>query len=132
MLSAEYFAGHFDGEGCVTMYRKQGGWCLEAKVSIAFPPVLDAYKAQLGGYIYTVPKAGNKSMWKWKLHHQGQLLFFLQTIEPFSLKKKPQSLLGIEWLLKRQTFPKNRVPHDFVLFSNTCASQLQQMKRISY
>ena len=132
MPNAEYFAGHFDGEGYLTMYRKQGGWCLEAKVDVSYPLVLDAYKAQFGGYVYASARTVNKNMWKWKLHHQAQLLLFLQTIEPFSLEKRPQLLLGIEWLQRRQTFPQNRVPYDFVLYSNLCASQLQEMKKISY
>lgn len=132
MLSAEYFAGHFDGEGCLTMCRHNKGWRLEAKVSVSFPRVLDAYKSQFGGLVYQVPETVNKTMWKWKLHHQSQLLTFLETIEPFSLEKRPQFIIGIEWVRLRQTFPKNRVPHEFIIYSNRCASQLHELKMVSY
>lgn len=132
MPGIEYFAGHFDGEGCLYMHRQNNGWRLVATVSACHYPVLEYYKATFGGMLREVTRgAKNKTLWSWSLHNQQQLLAFLEAIEPFSLEKKPQIVVGIEWLRARQAFPKYRVSHAFIEYGNQCATQLTQLKQPS-
>ena len=131
MPSIEYFAGHFDGEGCLYMSRHNNGWRLKATVSACHLPVLEYYKATFGGVIRDVTRgAKNKTLWNWSLYSHPHLLAFLEAVEPFSLEKKAQIVVGIAWLRARQTFPKHRVPHAFIEYGNQCAAQLSWLKKL--
>lgn len=132
MPGIEYFAGHFDGEGFLGMKRHNNGWRLVVSVKVCHLPVLEYYKATFGGMIRQRPDgAKNKMLWDWSLHNQPQLLSFLEAIEPFSLEKKPQILVAIQWLHARQAFPKYRVPRTFIEYGNQCAAELSRLKRLS-
>ena len=132
MPSVEYFAGHFDGEGCLDMGRHSNGWRLRAAVKVCHLPVLEYYKATFGGTVRQRPGgAKNKMLWDWSLRNQPQLLSFLEAIEPFSLEKKPQILVAIQWLRARQAFPKYHVPRTFIDYGNQCAAELSRLKRFS-
>ena len=131
MPNSEYFAGHFDGEGCLYMSRHNAGWRLKATVSACHKPVLEYYKTTFGGSIREVTRgAKNKTLWCWSLTNHAELLVFLQSIAPFSLEKKPQILIGCEWLLARKAFPRYRVPHTFIELGNQCAAELAQLKKL--
>jgi hypothetical protein len=132
MPSIEYFAGHFDGEGCLSMERHGNGWRLLASVKACHLPVLDFYKATFGGTVrQRAAGATHKMLWEWYTHNQSQLLNFLEAIGPFALEKKPQIHVALEWLRARKAFPKHRVPHSFIVYGNQCASFLMQLKRVS-
>jgi hypothetical protein len=132
MPSVEYFAGHFDGEGCLDMCRHNNGWRLRAAVKVCHLPVLDYYKATFGGIIRECSSgAKNKTLWDWSLHNQAQLLAFLEAIAPFSLEKKMQIVVGLEWLYARRTFSKYRVPQTFIEYGKQCATELSRLKRLA-
>jgi len=132
MPTIEYFAGHFDGEGCLRMKRHNNGWRLVASVAACYYPVLDAYKAAFGGMIRPARSGSKKPIGEWSLHNQPQLLAFLEALAPYSLEKKPQLLIGIQWLHERGKYSTYRVPYDFILYGNCCASELSRLKRISF
>lgn len=128
----EYFAGHFDGEGCLTMSRHNKGWRLEAKVSVSHFPVLEAYRTHWGGFVYPVVKTKNKRMWRWTLNQQAQLHTFLTSIDPFIMEKRPQFIIGLEWLERRALLPRYRVPASFIEYGAICAKELSRLKHVSY
>ena len=94
-LSAEYLAGFIDGEGCITIERK-----LSNKKHYATPAVLitnshfgilDAIRAQYGGYISYRPAHGkNRETWRWSIHAR-MARRLLKDIYPYLIVKKSQA-----------------------------------------
>ena len=114
MLSPEYIAGLFDGEGCVSLcYSKIRPWkknpskmVLGFKFVIGlcntFGPVLYRLQEQFGGDISTSfhgNKVRNlKPVYAWKITGTEAQRKFLLTIEPFSIIKLRQVELGLSYL----------------------------------
>jgi len=85
-----YFAGHFDGEGCVTIRADNERFKLQITVQCCYLPVLELYKRFYGGSIRPSSCCTNKKMWKWNLCGYYAGLRFIDTILPYSLEKKEQ------------------------------------------
>jgi hypothetical protein len=109
LLSAEYAAGFFDGEGCVQLrysfsvgqYHKQ----LTATVGQSSLPVLEALQATYGGKIYKRKPAyqAHKQMWDWKIFTREAVAFF-ESIRPYLLVKRDQVAFVLEvWEFRANT-----------------------------
>lgn len=87
MLSLEYVAGLFDGEGCVSVQSK--GY-LAVVIANNHLPLLQQLKEQFGGSITIRPNG----TCNWKIStRQGEA--FLRLIHPFLVVKKDVAQVGI-------------------------------------
>jgi len=109
MLSVEYMAGFFDGEGtvAVTTRGREKGVYLRISISNTNQQILHLIKACFGGYLSTPRK--KRENWKpsceW-INSGKSAAEFLKLIQPYVILKKGQVALGLEfWEFQRK--PKN-------------------------
>jgi hypothetical protein len=105
MLSAEYLAGLFDGEGWVRADhihykgRKTGGYQLALGIAMTYEPVIRMLHEQFGGVCHGDDSFKrryhkNRTIWRW--HVASRLAVpFLKFIEAHSVVKKEQITLGL-------------------------------------
>lgn len=113
MISDEYTAGFFDGEGSVgcSLGGGDGGKIptLRVTVSNTYLPVLEELHASYGGRIYRqkpVDASRHKVIWKWCLESTREVFIFLRAISPYLRVK--QDVVNIvleyeEWFLTPRT-----------------------------
>lgn len=98
VFSAEWAAGFFDGEGCVSIQRRQRGGFLEHHLSVqvgqATRQCLDELAARYDGSVTRDRKAGG-AFFRWRVHGQSAERF-LRTIHPHSLVKRREIEAAIE------------------------------------
>lgn len=104
-LKNAYFAGHFDGEGCISFGRDSGGTFpgLMARVGTVYRPVVESYQKYFGGSIMIRPPGSrhHKIQWMWTLGAQSQMLIFLKRVIPHSMEKRAQLELAQAYLEER-------------------------------
>ena len=90
-----YIAGYFDGEGCVYFDRTR----LRCQVTSCYPASVKLISDLFGGSaIYTAPRrAHTRGYYSWSLGGP-KTLPLLKAIVPYSLEKKRQIELSIEFL----------------------------------
>lgn len=99
MISPEYAAGFFDGEGCVSITRswKNGQVHLSANLVNTNKQILDLFKLQFGGNVHTRQLKPN---WKpashWFIYGYAAIEFF-KFIRPFLRIKQSQVELAFEF-----------------------------------
>jgi len=100
MLTAEYVAGFFDGEGTVGITKSGYDKHVYLRVSVSNTNlgILHTLKAQFGGFLSLTGK--KKPNWKasgeWIIGGKAAAEF-LRFIEPFVILKKSQVVLGLEF-----------------------------------
>jgi len=103
ILSDEYLAGLFDGEGCVVTGLHGKG--MRARVAICMGNAEDLFlqiQSQFGGSV----RQDKRGYWHWQASSQ-KAVSFLRAIEPFLLVKRNQALLAIE--LQSGIFPNGGI-----------------------
>ena len=92
MISPQYAAGFFDGEGCINVSSCRTSLLIRTLVVNTNLEILELFKETWGGTIYQNKKG--KEHWKqaytWKLSYQLAYKF-LQDIYPFLVVKAPQA-----------------------------------------
>jgi hypothetical protein len=119
MISIEYIAGLFDGEGTVGIYKVTNGesekiyWSITLNISGSFRPVLEAIQAFFGfGSIYSSKR--NKKLiatrygsldtslckqgWRWEIRNKNDSKEFLSKILPHLHEKKEQVELTLAFI----------------------------------
>ena len=120
-MQMAWFAGFFDGEGCVRIDKVRGGLAYGLSVSISntYHPSLIVYEQTFGGHISnskTRPGRQHKRLWEWNAN--GVTAYnFLVAIEPYMLVKKEQANIAIEYykLYGNRPGPHGRTDRDKVL-----------------
>ena len=103
MITAEYAAGFFDGEGCVNCSStKKGSPFIRTLVVNTNLEVLEKFKEVWGGDISKNYRS--KENWKqaytWRLSHTAAG-YFLSDILPFLIVKNKQATLALEFINMR-------------------------------
>lgn len=106
--SDEYFAGHFDGEGCIGLYwnkgapdmryrsgKRPGCWVRRVSVSACYRPILDEYADRFGGTVRRMRAAsGNRrTKWEWAVQSMDEIEEILEALEPSLHEKREQAQL---------------------------------------
>lgn len=139
MLSLEYIAGLFDGEGCVFIGRvkrtKNGniGERLSAQITNIYLPVLQELKAQFGGYIFTRPPTNGRSVYNWIIH-TNTAFSFITLIEPHCIIKKDQIHLVFEYYEKFRSGKRRNTPYTIeeTNLRDFYFNELRRLKRLAY
>ena len=100
-VSAEYAAGLFDGEGCVTSYFHSGKYAqVAAKVCMTDPRPLKGLSTTFGGKVRPIKdirKAHYKPQFEWIVYSKDAKTFF-EAILPYAIVKRDQIALALELL----------------------------------
>ena len=104
-----YFAGHFDGEGCISFQReaKSSAPGLTARVSCVFKPTMVEYVTYFGGTLKAVARTNirsghsHKLQWQWHLSDMAGILRFVNRVLPHAREKRNQLELAQAYLLDR-------------------------------
>jgi predicted transcriptional regulator len=98
MVSLEYLAGVFDGEGYVGVNVMQGGYMgVRLSVTNNNRGVLELFQQQFDGRIATPnAKGAGGASWTWQLYGPKAIVF-LKSIQPFVVIKKPQVDLAVQF-----------------------------------
>lgn len=105
-LMNRYFAGLFDGEGCIVITKKRipSGkeyFYLQATLDITYKPVLHRLQFCYGGAIYDNPERAAKhpewsEIYKWAVNSK-ECYEFLKCIQPYSTVKRKEIEAAIEF-----------------------------------
>lgn len=130
MLSAEYLAGLFDGEGYVgVVYNKvHDAWGLRLSVTNNHKGICESLRNQFGGALVPPRHYGpveGKGAWTWAAY-SSRAKEFLRVIQPFTIIKKPQVDLALTYPLGQLGRP---VTDDMRRLRHTIMERLQEMKQ---
>ena len=93
MISAEYVAGLFDGEGCVSFYKAKDYYNPILTIAISDRRVLDECAARWGGTVHAYPQRGaGKTMYHWRMFGK-KAVGFADDILPFLIVKREEMLI---------------------------------------
>lgn len=100
MISKEYWAGLFDGEGSVTILkpnrrRYRVDFDVRVRVSNTDKKVLELLKAQYGGAFFKSNDGRKNDCWAWQASYKIAMRF-MQDVYPFSIIKKKKLKVAIE------------------------------------
>ena len=97
MISTEYVAGWFDGEGCIHVSEDKYTSTLHVIVGQAYRPILEEVLLKYGGHISKERSRENhKTIWQWSCKSKLAEAF-LADIYPFLHEKKKQAWLALEF-----------------------------------
>lgn len=102
--TAAYFAGHFDGEGCVDINVSSNQMWNHARLQVTVGscnlPILLKYREVFGGAIYNhhKPVKNWRQAGKWMVQSKTDIARFLLTIEPYCVEKKAQVSLCLNFI----------------------------------
>lgn len=103
-VSLEYLAGIIDGEGCIRLARQaqrrttNKQYSAGVQVGMVEKIIPELLQATFGGAISEERVPNRRSIWRWNLRKQEDVLRFLKTIRSRLIVKKPQADLLIEFI----------------------------------
>lgn len=141
MLSKEraaYWAGFFDGEGCVAIIthgRPGKYYQLKLNVSQAERSILDELQTDFGGNVRLHSPANGKhrESWAWHISDNGALNF-LDHITPYLKIKKTQARLGMEFQVRKNLEtrshrgPYNPLTKEQIDYRHAMYEQMRRLK----
>lgn len=100
MMSPEYAAGFFDGEGCVRLTATTecvGG--IHVFITNTYKPILDTFATQFGGTVSlrTESNDRHKTIYQWRIASKKGARVFLEAVLPHLVEKREQALVGLEY-----------------------------------
>jgi hypothetical protein len=100
-ISAAYWAGFFDGEGCITTQEGKAGFvCAHVSITQADRTPLLLAQGELGGYVAVNKRhgCGSARTWKWGSNKRDVVQQFLTVVRPYLLVKGPQVEVALQLL----------------------------------
>ena len=131
-----YFAGHFDGEGCVQMIiskTRQNNFRVGVRISSTgcCLNVIQKYQHYFDGVVKT-SKGVNKPLHRWVICSFGECANFLHIICPHLIEKQSQAKLALEWIEWRLKQPKHHLfSESEISAAHEICQQIKRLKTIS-
>ena len=133
MLSLEYVAGYFDGEGCISLYKhhknqelsgylRYGLYCRVASVN---PKILELFKKYFGGSISkrVARHENHRDTYCWSISAK-KADHFLTTLYDFFKLKKAEAKLALEY--RKKSYYEIWVDHEYYV------KEMSRLKRLKY
>jgi hypothetical protein len=124
-----YFAGHFDGEGCVRLALNGKSYKIRISITLAHKPTLEKYQECFGGSLCSAGGV-KKALWKWHLSGYHRSLIFIDTIIPFSMEKREQLEVARNYIVKRIEASMTQPSGDIRELARLSAHRLTQLKKM--
>ncbi|ASR76460.1 LAGLIDADG endonuclease [Streptomyces phage Sushi23] len=127
-LNLAYYAGLFDGEGCVSINKVKGyngrkdSFQLRASVSSTNKPILDRLHMKFGGVVVERKRAGAQLSWQWVLTSR-MARDFLTLLEPYLIIKHDQAIVA-------KTFQDERDARNGKLAEDSLEKEFQHYEAI--
>lgn len=105
-MTPQYWAGFFDGEGCVRIQKQPNGryapsYTLTVGVTNTDLSILEHLREAFGGVVADKRTMSNKpwwsKAWNWRLNGAAAAAF-LRAIEPYAVVKAPEIRIGLEFV----------------------------------
>jgi|GEM_PF-2171649 len=123
-----YFAGHFDGEGCIRLASNGRSYKIQISVTAAHKPVLDSYLACFSGSIHAHGGV-NKPLFCWSLTGYYRSLRFIETIFPYAMEKREQLEVARDYIVKRIDASVTQPSDDIRELARVSAHRLTALKK---
>ena len=126
-----YLAGHFDGEGCIRLRKHPRGNIYSIYISSVGNhfSVIERYQNSFGGTVKTRAKENRKTLFVWELKNVSKSIFFLASVLPYLMEKKPQAEIALEYLEKRIKQSVSHPSDKLREFSKLCSEKITQLKK---
>lgn len=135
MISLEYVAGFFDGEGCISINGNGRSFTLVIGLCQVEVSILQEIQAQFGGYLYPKPIRNRNANQCWELRWNAKAgLEFLKQITPFLRVKREQAdfvILNEQYLVCPRKGRANTLSDEEVLKRLDLRLELAAMKPYS-
>ncbi len=131
MVSIElaYFAGFFDGEGCINIWnvRNTNSYQVRATISSTNKEIMEKFQVAFGGSVSTIVslQENHKPFWIWKINGRD-VTIFLKAIKPYSLLKTEQILVGLEL---RQMIEDKKLTDEDVLIKKELKTKMHKLNK---
>ncbi len=143
-----YAAGLFDGEGYIVINKtlrpkekRAPQYLLLIGITMTDLPPLELFKENFGGYLFKGKKAWNhlskRPVYRWTLYAQ-KAVDFLKTIYPYTILKKPQIEIGIEFQKhkngingRRRTGVNGQLTESILSYRQNLFKKLRNLKHIN-
>lgn len=96
MISSEYAAGFFDGEGSIGIRRERNIYRLEVNATQTTAEVLIAFQEKYGGKVTKRNKEKSRDLYMWRVYTQNADAF-LKDVLPFLIVKQERAKLALEF-----------------------------------
>lgn len=137
-ITDKYFAGFFDGEGCVGIYKigrkiryRNPYYQLVVSITNTNLVILKIFKEKFGGYIVTLKKRkeNHTQAYLWKIA-SIQAKDFLNKILPYSLLKSPQIKYALVFqdCLRKSSNPA--LSKDEIKFREDASNKMKYFKKV--
>lgn len=132
-----YFAGYFDGEGCISLHKRGPGVMPRIRITVksANLPCLVAMKTRFGGTVIlsSPPGPRRKSLYRWRIGAMQDCLAFIVAVELHSIEKRGQLTLVRQWLEHRSCIPLRgrRFPETYSL-ADRIREAISGQKRLDF
>lgn len=148
MTNKGYFAGLFDGEGCIRIHKyiaktdKNPKHTLRCSISITNPMVLLLFKKRFGGNIRIRLERSekNKRQWAWEIANKKAFIF-LKVIYPYLIIKKEEAKLAMyfqenEIIEQGSNHGKGErcfsLPEESIIRRDEIKRELSRLKKVNY
>jgi hypothetical protein len=134
MIDNSYFAGLFDGEGCITFQMR--GYIpssLHMALWNTHRPVLLAMQSKYGGSVTSKNvKANRLSQWGWQA--TGKVgITFLHEVYPYLIIKKEQAEIAFKYYeTMSSSYARTGVPAGILAIRQMLAEKLSSLKKVHY
>jgi LAGLIDADG-like domain len=138
MISAQYLAGLFDGEGCVVIMRTnfpggRVGYCVRVSVSNTYKPVLQEVREEFGGSLSGRRPDGNRNkltLWTWRASGRDSIVF-LRRVYPYLHVKREQALLAFEFQ-EHADRTGRKLSAEVIALRDTLVERMKSLKRVEF
>jgi hypothetical protein len=132
MISDEYAAGFFDGDGCIHISRANAAgrahpsYALNAAISGYCEDVMRAFQERWGGAVNShIVRDRRKPVWQWSV--QGMVAKkFISTVEPYLIEKRAQAKRAADYPI---TEGRTVVTPEVRAFRDQLYHELRELKR---
>lgn len=131
MSETAYFAGFFDGEGCVGIKKpsaRRRSHLPYVTVSQVRPEVLLRMKAVFGGNIHFAKHCGKNGIWCWQMGGSKRVLEFLRQLEPFLIVKKAEAQVVMSAFAVHVRVKKKGTPAEIVDLREAARRRVMEMR----
>lgn len=95
MISSQYAAGLFDGEGCISIQEYKGIFQKSVRLAATYRPVVEALCEKYRGNI-ACQTTTHRNAHYWYLTSKNDIAAFLEDVLPYLLEKKQQAEVMLE------------------------------------
>lgn len=124
-VALAYFAGFFDGEGCITVHRQPNRVYAFVTCTNTDKQVILRFQEAFGGHIQTKVNVPGRVIYVWNISAKKDVVNFLEQIFPFLQVKQQRAILALSMADQPHTWKS--ISPDLAQFQQMAAAEIQKM-----